>query len=324
MRRLLGLVGVSLIAGAIIVAAASAAQLKLSQAPGAQFPNRAFLLSLSSRASLTPSEVAVTENGAPVNGLTVESASAVGQSHFGTVLLIDASLSMNGSAIQNAVMAANSFVQSRNQSQSVGVIFFNQTPLIAVPMTTDTTAVQRVLSGTPQLQLGTHIFDAASAALQMLASAHITGGSIILLSDGADTGSHIKEPALAKAAKAQGVRVYAVGVRDRSFDGRTLQSVASATNGTYQPVDSKALVKLFRGLGVELSNQYLIRYRSIEPLARFPRLGPPLEGRWDGFRSILGPWPWMLIVYRYEDEQDLVIIATIQDARSGMSSRSER
>ncbi len=64
--------------------------------------------------------------------------------------------------------------------------------------------------------------------------------------------------------------------------------------------------------------------RSIEPLARFPLLGPALEGRWDGFRSILGPWPWMLIVYSYDDEQDLVIVVTIQDARSGTASRSER
>ena len=63
--------------------------------------------------------------------------------------------------------------------------------------------------------------------------------------------------------------------------------------------------------------------RSIEPLARFPLLGPALEGRWDGFRSILGPWPWMLIVYMY-DQEDLVIVATIQDARSGASSRSQR
>jgi plasmid stabilization system protein ParE len=64
--------------------------------------------------------------------------------------------------------------------------------------------------------------------------------------------------------------------------------------------------------------------RSIEPLARFPRLGPALAGRWDGFRSIVGPWPWMLIVCAYDDKQDLVIVATIQDARSGTSSRSER
>jgi plasmid stabilization system protein ParE len=59
-------------------------------------------------------------------------------------------------------------------------------------------------------------------------------------------------------------------------------------------------------------------------LATFPRLGPALEGRWRGFRSILGPWPWMLIVYVHDEEEDLVIVATIQDARSGRAPRSGR
>jgi plasmid stabilization system protein ParE len=64
--------------------------------------------------------------------------------------------------------------------------------------------------------------------------------------------------------------------------------------------------------------------RSIEPLARFALLGPALEGRWHGFRSILGPWPWMLIVYAVDDEQDLVIVVTIQDIRAGTAARSQR
>jgi len=64
--------------------------------------------------------------------------------------------------------------------------------------------------------------------------------------------------------------------------------------------------------------------RSIEPLATFPLLGPALEGRWHGFRFILGPWPWMLIVYVHDEEADLVIVVTIQDARSGNAPRSFR
>ena len=55
---------------------------------------------------------------------------------------------------------------------------------------------------------------------------------------------------------------------------------------------------------------------SLEPLARFPRLGPELSGRWQGLRFILGPWRWMLIVYEYRETEDRVVILTIQDARS--------
>jgi hypothetical protein len=63
---------------------------------------------------------------------------------------------------------------------------------------------------------------------------------------------------------------------------------------------------------------------SLEPLAAFPLLGPALTGRWQGFRFVLGPWPWMLIVYTYDEAHDQVSIVTIQDARSARTATTER
>ena len=37
--------------------------------------------------------------------------------------------------------------------------------------------------------------------------------------------------------------------------------------------------------------------RSLRPLTRFPRLSAELGGRFEGFRFVLGPWRWMLVVY---------------------------
>jgi hypothetical protein len=62
--------------------------------------------------------------------------------------------------------------------------------------------------------------------------------------------------------------------------------------------------------------------RSLSPLERFPRLGRQLDGRWEPFRLILGPWRWMLIVYVYDEQDDVVLIATIQDARSSTAATS--
>lgn len=56
--------------------------------------------------------------------------------------------------------------------------------------------------------------------------------------------------------------------------------------------------------------------RSLRSLERFPRLGPPLPGRWDGLRFVLGPWRWMLLVYEYLDAEDLVVVVSVQDVRS--------
>lgn len=55
---------------------------------------------------------------------------------------------------------------------------------------------------------------------------------------------------------------------------------------------------------------------SLGQLERFPRLGPELAGRWSGFRFVLGPWRWMLLVYVFDEQEDRVIVATVQDARS--------
>jgi plasmid stabilization system protein ParE len=62
--------------------------------------------------------------------------------------------------------------------------------------------------------------------------------------------------------------------------------------------------------------------RAVRPLGRFPRLGPELGGRWSGFRFVLGPWRWMLVVYVHLETEDRVVIVTIQDARSSTAARA--
>lgn len=62
---------------------------------------------------------------------------------------------------------------------------------------------------------------------------------------------------------------------------------------------------------------------SLQPLASFPHLGKRLGGRWLGFRVIIGPWPWMLIVYFFDEQTETVAIAAIHDTRSASSANSE-
>jgi hypothetical protein len=64
--------------------------------------------------------------------------------------------------------------------------------------------------------------------------------------------------------------------------------------------------------------------RSLRPLERFPLMGPELGGRWDGFRFLLGPWRWMLLVYVYLEPEDRVVVVTIQDGRSSASATVTR
>jgi plasmid stabilization system protein ParE len=63
--------------------------------------------------------------------------------------------------------------------------------------------------------------------------------------------------------------------------------------------------------------------RSVESLGQFPSIGAPLHGRWAGYRFLLGPWRWMIVVYVYDEFGDRVAIVTIQDARSARAPGSE-
>ena len=63
--------------------------------------------------------------------------------------------------------------------------------------------------------------------------------------------------------------------------------------------------------------------RILVPLRRFPRLGPALGGRWRDFRFVLGPWRWMLVVYVFLEDEERVVVVTIQDARSSTAATAD-
>lgn len=64
--------------------------------------------------------------------------------------------------------------------------------------------------------------------------------------------------------------------------------------------------------------------RSLAPLERYPLLGPELSGRWEGFRFVLGPWRWMVVVYLYQEIDERVVVVTVQDARSSRAATGQR
>ena len=242
-------------------APAAATDLELAPAGKPRFPARAFALTLPSKMSLASEQVTVLENRRPVPGVRVVSGTVTDQ--LGVVLVIDASNSMRGEAITGATDAARTLADHRNSSQPLGIVTFNESAKVLVPPTTGDTQIDVALAVPPVLARGTHIYDAVDAAIGLFEQEGISGGSVVVLSDGSDTGSRQSVDDVAKSARLAGVRIYSVGLRSPAFDPEPLKDLATGGGGSYSEASSPAeLERIYDQLGEQLASQYLIRYRS--------------------------------------------------------------
>jgi tight adherence protein B len=265
MTKLLRLVLVASTAALAFAAAnAAAGPVRLIEAGNAAFPDRAFSLTTSRPIHLDSTNVRVTENGGPVADLTVIPAGKASAGAFGVVLAVDASWSMRGKPIAGALAAARAFVASRGVNEQIGVVSFNRRVASNLVPTADAAAIARALARTPRLAVGTRIFDAVDAAIAQLTKAKVKLGSVVLLSDGRDTGSALTLSRLVKRANAAHVRVFTVGLRSTQFRASTLRKLAGETDAAYAEAGSPAALKpIYESLASRLSREYLIEYKSL-------------------------------------------------------------
>jgi tight adherence protein B len=206
--------------------------------------------------------VTLSENGRTVSDVFVVPAEEAG-GRLGVVLVVDASLSMRGEPIGNAVEAARAFAEQRKPTQPVAIVTFNKKPTVLLRPTTDEEEIAAALVSAPKLAAGTRIHDAVATGLGLLEEAGITVGAVVVLSDGADTGSSLAGSTVAERAREAGVRIFSIGLRGRGFDPETLARLAERSGGEYAEATTReGLTRLFETLGARLANQYVLRYRS--------------------------------------------------------------
>ena len=255
-----------LVAAALCLAvpAAAAAEMRLTPVGHPRYPERAYVLTLPSERSLESGRFDVTENGSVVADPSVSPARESG-GDFGVVLVLDTSKSMAGRPIRDAVEAARALAARRNSDQPLGIVTFNSTTSTLLPLSTDDAAIDSALSSPPPLKPETHVYDGTRAAISMLARADVTAGTVIVLSDGGDTGSRTGLTEAVKFARKHGVRVFSVGLQTGSFEPEALQRLADGAGGRYsEATDSGDLKAIYDQLGADLSREYLVQYRSLE------------------------------------------------------------
>jgi tight adherence protein B len=250
-------------AGSLVQAGAAAPPVQMAPTGNAVWPDRELVVSLPSGQRIQPSRFTVRENGQPVLGARAVPASAA-QGNFGALLAIDASNSMHGEPIRGAVEASRAFASRRNVNQRLAILTFASSTNLLLPFTGSQTTIETALAHTPRLAYGTHLYDAVGQAVTDIQAERLETGAVVLLSDGADTGSSLGLDQATKLAVAAHVRVFTVGLRSKSFRPRALQQLAAATGGSFsQAANSAQLAAIYDQLGLKLANQYLVTYRSL-------------------------------------------------------------
>jgi tight adherence protein B len=285
-RSTLVLLGLVLAFATSSSGALGATPVSVIEAGNASFPDRAFVLSTPTPIRLDRSAVSVLENGRRVEALSVVPAQLAGKGAFGVVLVLDASASMLGKPIAGAVDAARAFASKRAPNEQLGIVTFNRRVRTSLALSTDTGAITQALARSPRLAVGTHIYDGLAAAISLLRRSKLSVASIVLLSDGTDTGSALHASQVLARASAAHVRIFTIGLRSHQFSPGTLRRLSAGTGAVSSSTGSTAaLAPIFEALSTQLSNDYLVAYKSLAGPDALVRVRIRLRGI-PGFASV--------------------------------------
>ena len=188
------------------------------------------------------------------------------------VLAMDVSTSMlardfEPDRITAAKDVAAKFVADRPNDR-IGIVAFAGESFTQSPLTTDRSTLQTLLGqiSTGMIEDGTAIGNGLATAVNRLRESDAKSKVVILLTDGVNNSGEIAPQTAAEIAKAQGIRVYTIGVGTEGMapspavdiygtptggtvmakveiDEKTLRSIARMTGGEYFRATDKAKLK---------------------------------------------------------------------------------
>jgi tight adherence protein B len=182
---------------------------------------------------------------------------AAGDIERSTMLVLDASNSMQRNGRFDAARAAvEAYLTAAPEDVRIGLVAFAGKVTTTIDPSTDHAAVEEALAGI-SLKRGTSVYDGIDAGMTALGSDG--SRSILVLSDGADTGSNTTLEVLSREAADAGVVIDVVSLAeaDRAAE---LAGLAEETQGAVIPADPAALATVFGQQADALSQQLLITF----------------------------------------------------------------
>ena len=214
MRRAVIVAALVALLGSAPAGAAADGEIRLARVPS-KFPWRTFAVTLPKEVALKPGLIRVRENGEPVSRVAITPMGGATGGDFGAVLLIDASTSMRGAAIEGAIKAARAFAERRKPNQKLALASYNDTTRVLLPFTRDEEKIKETLSTTPPVAYWTRMYDAIEDVVTLIRTEELQYSAIVLLSDGQELGSSSTLEAATQAARERGVRIFTVALMSR-------------------------------------------------------------------------------------------------------------
>lgn len=168
------------------------------------------------------------------------------------------------------------FIDARD-GERVALIVFGAKAFVQAPFTEDLATVRALLDQTEVGMAGPHtvLGDAIGLAIKTFQTSEIEDRLLIVLSDGADTGSRMTPINAAAIAAREGVELITIGVGDpkgtgeQRLDERTLTDIATTAGGQYYFAgDETALGDIYERIDAQAPKKIEVSvYRPKEPLA---------------------------------------------------------
>jgi tight adherence protein B len=194
-----------------------------------------------------------------IDGEAVDSESktvSAGDVERSTILVVDASNSMRGAKFAAATDAVTAFLASAPPDVKVGMVAFAGKVGTSLPPTEDRTSLLDSFKAL-ELAQGTGVYDAVAEAVELAGTEG--SRSLLLLSDGADTGSNATLEEVAQAAVDNEVVIDVVSLASAA-KADALATLAADTSGRVIPADPEALGQVFAEQADALANQLLVTF----------------------------------------------------------------
>lgn len=169
---------------------------------------------------------------------------------------------------------------ARRSGDRIGLLVFGQEPFVQAPFTLESATVRELLAQARPGMAGprTMIGDALGLSIHMFERSSVPSKVVVLLSDGADTGSRVPPLKAAGFAAKAGITVHTVAIGDPRAVGEdrvdlnTLADIAQATGGrAFRAEDRAGLAAIYRELDVlEKQNFKTLSWRPQHSLYHWP------------------------------------------------------